>query len=157
MIIFGILTVMQYPINTVQTRLSPSNGFTLLELLVVIAIIGLLASLVAPRLFGQISKSERETARAQIDSISKALDTYRVDMGQYPTTEQGLSVLSTRPSENAIRWRGPYLQKQLPPDPWGRMYEYKGAGEGRDYSLLSLGKDGRIGGEGDNEDVVSWK
>lgn len=132
-------------------------GFTLLELLVVIAIIGLLASLVGPRLFGQISKSERETARAQIDSMTKALDAYRIDMGAYPSVQQGLSALVTKPNADAQKWRGPYMQKAIPLDPWGRPYQYQGPGEGRDYSLLSFGKDGRTGGDGDDEDILNWK
>lgn len=133
------------------------TGFTLLELLVVIAIIGLLASLVGPRLFGQISKSEHETARAQLDSFGKALDAYRIDMGSYPSTDIGLTVLINKPAANSQNWRGPYLQKAIPLDPWGQPFQYRGAGEGRDYSLLSLGKDGRPGGDGDDADVLSWK
>lgn len=140
----------------VNSRLDP-KGFTLLELLVVIAIIGLLASLVGPRLFGQISKSERETARAQIDSLGKALDAYRIDIGIYPTTEIGLTALVSKPAGDSTNWRGPYLQKAIPLDPWGKPYQYRGAGEGRDYSLLSLGKDGRPGGDDDDADILSWK
>ena len=136
-----------------QTRGIGQRGFTLLELLVVIVIIGLLVSYVGPRYFGQIGKSERRTAQAQLDALAKALDQYRLDVGSYPTTEQGLALLVTRPA-NEIKWAGPYLAKTAPPDPWGRPYVYRSPGEKTDYDLLSLGKDGQPGGEGDDADVV---
>ncbi len=129
------------------------RGFTLLELLVVIVIIGLLVSYVGPRYFGQIGKSERRTAQAQLDALAKALDQYRLDLGSYPTTEQGLEVLVSRPA-NEIKWAGPYLTNTAPPDPWGRPYVYRSPGAKSDYDLLSLGKDGQPGGEGDDADVV---
>ena len=103
-----------------------AHGFTLLELLVVIVIIGLLAGLVAPRYFDQVSKSNTKIARAQIDSLEKALDQYRLDVGSYPTTEQGLAALNTRPP-NLDKWAGPYLKKAVPPDPWGARYRVQGA------------------------------
>ncbi len=130
-------------------------GFTLLELLVVIVIIGLLAGLVAPRYFDQVSKSNAKIAKAQIDSLEKALDEYRLDVGSYPTTEQGLEALNTRP-QNADKWAGPYLKKSVPPDPWGASYIYKSPGEHGDYDLLSYGKDGQPGGSGEAADVTSW-
>lgn len=131
-----------------------AKGFTLLELLVVMVIIGLLAGYVGPRYFSQIGKTERSTARAQIEGLSRALDTYRLDVGHYPTTEQGLAALSTAPA-NEAKWAGPYLQKGLPADPWGRAYVYRqpSATAGQDYDLMSLGKDGQAGGEGDAADV----
>lgn len=132
------------------------SGFTLLELLVVMVIIGLLASYVGPRFFEQVGKSEAKTARAQIDAFGKALDTYRLDVGHYPSTEQGLRALMERPSAEA-KWAGPYLQKSVPPDPWGQPYQYKAPGDnGRDYDIVSLGKDGQTGGEGDAADIHSW-
>src|SRR5579864_7368090 len=130
-------------------------GFTLLELLVVMVIIGLLAGLVAPRYFDQVSKSNVKIARAQIDSLGKALDQYRLDMGAYPTTEEGLQALVVKP-QDATHWSGPYLQKAVPPDPWDRPYQYRSPGEHGDYDLFSLGKDGRGGGVGENATVSSW-
>lgn len=132
-----------------------ARGFTLLELLVVIVIIGLLAGLVAPRYFDQVSKSNTKIARAQIDSLEKALDQYRLDVGSYPTTEQGLAALNTRP-QNLEKWVGPYLKKSVPPDPWGARYVYKAPGDHGDYDLQSLGADGQPGGTGEAADVTSW-
>lgn len=131
-----------------------STGFTLLELLVVLVIIGLLAGYVGPRFFAQIGKSETKTAQAQITAIGKALDAYRIDMGQYPSTEQGLQALSNQPSGlNSSRWSGPYLQKAAPVDPWGRAYVYKSPGSNGDYDLFTLGKDGSVGGANESQDI----
>jgi len=132
-----------------------SRGFTLLELLVVMVIIGLLAGFVGPRLFGQIGKSEVKIARAQLDAFRKALDTFRIDVGRYPTGEQGLAALNVRPG-NEARWGGPYLSKGIPKDPWGREYAYRFPGEHGDYDLISLGRDGREGGSGEDADITSW-
>ena len=132
------------------------RGFTLIELLVVVVIIGLLAGLVAPRYFGQVGKSNVNVARAQIDALGKALDQYRLDVGSYPTTEQGLQALVSQP-DGAERWQGPYLQRQVPYDPWGRPYVYKAPGEHGDYDLSSLGADGKPGGDGENVDIKSWE
>lgn len=131
-------------------------GFTLLELLVVMVIIGLLAGYVGPRYFSQIGKSETKAAKAQIDSLEKALDQFRLDTGRYPTTEQGLASLNAKPS-NVERWEGPYLKKAVPPDPWGRPYLYQQPGEHGEFDLYSLGKDGQPGGTGDAADVVNWQ
>lgn len=131
-----------------------SRGFTLLELLVVILIIGLLVGIVVPRLMGQVSKSEVTAARAQLDALDKALNAYRLDVGRFPSTSQGLKALSTVPLEEP-RWRGPYLQGEVPLDPWGSPYQYKAPGaQGRDYELLSLGRDRAPGGAGDDADLV---
>lgn len=132
-----------------------SRGFTLLELLVVMVIIGLLAGYVGPRFFSQIGKSEVKAARAQIDGLEKALDQYRLDLGRYPTTEQGLAALNERPA-NEARWAGPYLKKAVPSDPWGKPYQYKSPGEHGEYDLFSFGKDGQPGGTGENEDITNW-
>jgi general secretion pathway protein G len=121
----------------------------------VIVIIGLLAGLVAPRYFDQVAKSNTKIAKAQIDSLEKALDTYRLDVGSYPSTEQGLAALNTKP-QNVERWAGPYLKKAVPPDPWGAKYLYKAPGEHGDYDLSSLGSDGQPGGTGEAADVTSW-
>ncbi len=130
-------------------------GFTLLELLVVMVIIGLLASYVAPRYFGQIGKSEAKLARAQIDALEKAIDQYRLDTGRFPPQEVGLVALVAKP-DNEPRWSGPYLRKGIPLDPWGRPYVYRIPGTRGDYELLSYGKDGQQGGTGDAEDLRNW-
>jgi general secretion pathway protein G len=129
-------------------------GFTLIELLVVVVIIGLLAGLVAPRYFGQVGKSEVNTARAQIDALEKALDQYRLDTGHYPSTELGLDSLVKRPAAEP-KWAGPYLRKEVPLDPWGKPYVYKAPGEKGDFDLLSYGKDGQPGGSGENADLTN--
>lgn len=128
------------------------RGFTLLELLVVIVIIGLLAAYVGPRYFSQLNKSERGTAKAQIEGLGRALDAYRLDTGSYPTTEQGLAALMLRPNDEG-KWNGPYLQKAVPPDPWGRPYVYRSPGQTGDFDLVSYAKDGQPGGEGEGADV----
>ncbi|WP_306391115.1 type II secretion system major pseudopilin GspG [Telluria beijingensis] len=130
-------------------------GFTLLELLVVIVIIGLLAAYVGPKYFSQLGKSEVTAARAQIDAFDKTLDTYRLDVGRYPTTEEGLAALMTAPPSAGAKWNGPYLKKAIPPDPWGNAYQYRAPGTRGDYEVLSLGKDGQPGGTGDNADISS--
>jgi general secretion pathway protein G len=133
-------------------QLRRAAGFTLLELLVVIVIIGLLTAIVGPRYFAQLGKSEQATAKAQIDALSKALDAYRLDTGHYPSNEQGLQALAAKPGDEP-KWNGPYLQKNPPPDPWGKPYVYRTPGQGGDFDLLSLGKDGQPGGEQENADV----
>jgi len=132
------------------------RGFTLLELLVVMVIIGLLAAYVAPRYFSQVGRSEVRSAQAQIASLRSALDTYRLDMGGYPSTELGLAALTMRPA-NAPRWNGPYLQKAAPLDPWGKPYQYRSPGEHGEFDLLSFGKDGQPGGSGEAADITSWE
>ena len=129
-----------------------ARGFTLLELLVVVAIIGLLVGYVAPRYFSQVGKSEVTSVRAQIDGFEKALDTYRLDTGRFPTTEQGLNALVAKPADVA-KWNGPYLRKAVPLDPWGNPYRYKSPAEKGDYEILSYGKDGQPGGSGDGADI----
>lgn len=148
------------PIHTftgsTTTTISPgSGGFTLLELLVVIVIIGLLAGYVAPRYFSQVGKSEIQVTRAQIDALEKALDQYRLDARRYPTTEQGLEALVTRPA-NEPSWDGPYLRKAVPKDPWGRPYLYRNPGEKGEFDILSLGRDGKPGGTAEDADVGNW-
>lgn len=131
------------------------QGFTLLELLVVLVILGLLASYVAPRYFGQVGKSEIGVAKAQIGAFDKALDQYRLDVGRYPTTDQGLKALSVMP-DGESRWAGPYLKKEAPLDPWGRPYQYQSPGtNGRDFEIVSYGKDGVAGGSGENADITN--
>lgn len=132
--------------------MSRFKGFTLLELLVVIVIIGLLAGYVAPRYFGQVGKSEVQVARAQLDSLEKALDQYRLDTRHYPTAEQGLDALVNKPTAEAS-WSGPYLKKAVPADPWGRPYVYHVPGARGEYDLYSLGRDGKPGGNGEDADI----
>jgi general secretion pathway protein G len=118
-------------------------------------IIGLLAGYVGPKYFSQIGKSEIKVARAQIDALGKALDQYRLDNGYYPSTEQGLASLITRPA-NEAKWDGPYLQKNVPADPWGNPYVFVMPGEHGEFDLLSYGKDGKPGGEGEAGDITNW-
>jgi general secretion pathway protein G len=131
------------------------RGFTLLELLVVMVIIGLLAAYVGPKYFSQVGKSEIKMAQAQIDALEKALHQYRLDVGSYPPTEQGLSALMTSPG-NEPRWQGPYLAKTPPADPWGNPYVYKYPGDNNEFDLFSLGRDGQPGGEGESADITNW-
>lgn len=130
-------------------------GFTLLELLVVMVIIGLLAGYVGPRFFSQIGKSEVQTARAQINALEKALDQFRLDVGRYPLTEEGLAALNTAPAGER-KWQGPYLRKAVPDDPWEKPYQYRSPGEHGEFDLFSFGKDGQPGGEGEAADIVNW-
>lgn len=139
-----------------RPRIAPrALGFTLLELLVVMVIIGLLAGYVAPRYFAQVGKSEVKVARAQIDAFEKALETYRLDVGHYPTTEQGLDALIKAPA-GVTKWQGPYLKKVVPPDPWGKPYLYKQPGDHGDFDILTLGRDGKSGGDAEDADIGNW-
>ena len=141
-----------------QTTMQNSRlqrGFTLLELLVVMVIIGLLAGYVGPKYFSQIGKSEIKATKAQIDALEKALDQYRLDLGRYPSSEQGLAALMAQPSGEA-KWQGPYLKKAVPLDPWGKPYQYKYPGEHSEFDLMSWGKDGQPGGSGEDADITNW-
>jgi general secretion pathway protein G len=131
-------------------------GFTLIELLVVMVIIGLLAALVAPRFIRQEEKAKLKAARAQIELLATALDTFRLDVGRYPTSDEGLDALRHRPG-NVERWDGPYLRKEIPADPWGKPYVYRSPGEAEPYELESYGADSVIGGSGDDADIRSWE
>jgi len=131
------------------------TGFTLLELLVVIVIIGLLAAYVGPKYFSQLGKSEVTVAKAQIEAFDKSLDTYRLDVGRYPSAEEGLGALMTAPPSAGAKWNGPYLKKGVPADPWGNAYQYRAPGSKGEYEIVSLGKDGQPGGAGDNADISS--
>lgn len=136
-------------------RQNRSRGFTLLELLVVLVILGLLAGYVAPKYFAQVGKSEVKTAKAQIVALENALDQYRIDTSRYPSTEQGLAALNTKPADEP-RWDGPYLKKAVPNDPWGKPYLYRVPGEHGEIDLYSLGRDGAPGGTGNDADITNW-
>ncbi|MGD8869363.1 MAG: type II secretion system major pseudopilin GspG [Gemmatimonadales bacterium] len=146
-----------------KSRISRSGqeGLTLIEIVVVIIVLGLLAGLVGPQIIGRVSEAKSSTARTQIELFSVALDNYRLDNGRYPTTEQGLQALREKPvSEPApYNWRGPYLQKEIPLDPWGRPYVYRSPGEVNPttYDLFTLGRDGQPGGEDEDADITSWE
>lgn len=136
------------------------SGFTLLELLVVIAIIAVLASFVAPTVFRNVGDAKHATAKTQIDAFALALDTYRIDNDRYPTTEQGLMALRSAPTDVDAPpgWRGPYLAREVENDPWRRPYHYRSPGiaNPESFDLWSLGRDGRVGGEGEDADITSW-
>jgi len=129
-------------------------GFTLLELLVVLMVLALLAGLVAPRVLGYLEGARRDAAALQIRRLATALEYFRLDAGRYPTAEEGLAALVTRPA-GVRRWNGPYIEGALPRDPWGRPYVYRTPAEGAPYEILSLGADGAPGGEGEDADVSS--
>lgn len=137
------------------------RGFTLIEILVVIVVLAVLATLVAPNVFRHVGAARETTARTQIEMLGAALDAYRLDNGRYPTTDQGLAALFVAPATEprAANWRGPYLRKAVPLDPWGAPYLYRAPGtqSGAGYDLLSLGADGKPGGEGEAADLTSWK
>ncbi len=135
------------------------RGFTLIEVIIVMIIITLLAALVGPRLFPKLGKGKQSAARAQIELFGQALDQFKLDVGRYPTSEEGLRVLVTN-SGNIDNWDGPYLKKAVPSDPWGKPYMYQMPGtQGNqgDYNLISYGRDGAPGGEGEDKDINSWE
>lgn len=131
------------------------RAFTLVEILVVVVVIAILASLVAPNVFQHVGTARETTAKSQIEMLGAALDAYRLHTGRYPTTEEGLTSLWTKPATAPATWRGPYLRKSVPRDPWGNAYEYASPGEENreGYDLRSLGRDGRRGGEGEDADI----
>ncbi|HEX4684757.1 MAG TPA: type II secretion system major pseudopilin GspG [Gemmatimonadaceae bacterium] len=136
------------------------SGFTLIEILVVIVVIAILATLVAPNIFQHVGAAKDATAKSQIEMLSAALDAYRLDNGHYPSTEQGLNSLWEKPTiDPPPNWRGPYLRKPVPPDPWQRPYIYLFPGQQNvnGYDLLSYGLDGKPGGDGEDADITSWK
>ena len=142
-----------------RLRSGVRRGFTLIEILVVIVVIAILATLVAPNVFQHVFAAKDATAKSQIEMIGAGLDSYRLHNGGYPTTEQGLAALWQAPAiDPPANWRGPYLRKPVPLDPWGNPYVYISPGEvnPNGYDLISLGADGKLGGEGENTDITSW-
>ncbi len=129
------------------------KGFTLIELLIVMIILGLLAALVGPNLFQKVAGAKVKAAKTQIEMFGGALDSFRLDVGRYPSSDEGLAALRQRPG-NAPMWDGPYLKKDVPPDPWGHPYVYRCPGEHGDYDLSSAGPDNQQGGE---DEIASWK
>lgn len=137
-----------------ERYLVDKRGFTLIELLVVMVILGMLAALVGPKLFRNVGKGQQSAAKTQIEMFGQALDSYRLDIGKYPTTTEGLNALITNPGVEG--WDGSYLKKGVPMDPWRKPYQYQSPGTHGDYDLFSYGADGAPGGEGENKDVTSW-
>ena len=148
------------PVKTAPVPRRARPGFTLIEILVVIAVISLLAALVAPNVFRHVGTAKDATAKSQIEMLGAALDAYRLDNGRYPTTEQGLDALMTEPTSDPRpnNWKGPYLRKAVPKDPWGNAYSYLCPGDNspQGYDLLSYGADGQAGGEGEDVDITNW-
>lgn len=135
----------------------PARGFTLVELLVVLAILGLLAGLVGPQVMKFLGGSKTKTAALQIHDLGATLDLYRLEVGNYPSSDQGLEALVRQPG-NAPNWNGPYLKKtEVPKDPWGNEYHYRAPGQNGAFDIWSLGADNREGGEGEDRDVTSWE
>jgi general secretion pathway protein G len=133
------------------------RGFTLIELLVVLVILGLLAGIVGPQVMKYVGSSKTKAARLQIEDLSAGFDLYRLEVGRYPTTEEGLAALVKKPV-GAENWNGPYLRKKVvPKDPWGFAYHLRVPGEHGPFDLYSLGADNAEGGDGENQDVVSWE
>ena len=150
------VTLFQHSVR--PSRRTP--GFTLIEILVVIVVIAILATLVAPNVFRHIGTAKDATARSQIEMLGAALDGYRLDNGRYPTSDQGLEALWREPPVGARprNWRGPYLRKEVPLDPWGNAYVYRAPGDENPwgYDLISYGEDGQRGGEGAAAEITSW-
>ena len=137
--------------------LATQRGFTLIELLVVLVILGLLAGLIGPQVMKHVGSSKSKAAKLQVEELVSALDIYRLEVGSYPTTAQGLDALINKP-DGVEFWAGPYLRKKVvPKDPWGRDYVYRYPGEYGDLDIYSLGADNAEGGDGESADVVSWE
>ena len=135
-----------------------SRGFSLLELLVVLLLLGAFAGIFAPKIFGQAEKAKQKAAKLEIDQIGQALDLYKLEIGRYPTTQEGLASLMTAPS-GVANWNGPYLKRSaVPKDPWNNEYKFVSPGDqSRPYDIISLGGDGKEGGDGDGKDITSWQ
>ncbi len=139
-----------------KRRAYRQSGFTLMELLVVLAILGLLMSLVGPRVLSQLGGAKTKTAAIQIKDLEQALEMYKLDVGQFPSTDQGLNALAAKPA-GVVGWNGPYLKSAVPVDPWKREYHYKYPGERGELDIFSYGQNGSPGGEGEDSDVGNWE
>ncbi|WP_076000367.1 type II secretion system major pseudopilin GspG [Pseudohalioglobus lutimaris] len=133
-----------------------AGGFTLMELLVVLAILGLLMSLVGPQVLNQLGGAKTKTAGIQIKDLEQALEMYKLDVGRFPSTSEGLDALVKKPG-NATGWNGPYLKSDVPQDPWNNDYQYKYPGENGEIDIFTYGANGSPGGEGEDADVGNWK
>ncbi|WP_242521809.1 type II secretion system major pseudopilin GspG [Motiliproteus sp. SC1-56] len=137
-------------------RFCDRNGFTLIELLVVLVILGLLAGITGPQVLKYLKKAKTDTAQLQIEELAGGVDLFNLEVGRYPTTEEGLQALVVEP-DGLSSWNGPYLKKkQVPKDPWGRDYHYKSPGSNGDYDIYTLGYDNAVGGDKENQDVGNW-
>ena len=141
-----------------RTRNGRARGFSLLELLVVLLLLGAFAGIFAPKIFGQAEKAKRNAAKLEIDQIGQGLDLFKLEVGRFPTSQEGLAALVTAPS-GVSNWNGPYLKRStVPKDPWSNEYKYVSPGDqNRPYDIISLGPDGKEGGDGDNKDITSWQ
>lgn len=139
-----------------RSRVQRQRGFTLMELLVVLAILGLLMSLVGPRVLNQLGGAKVKTAAIQIKDLEQALEMYKLDVGRFPSSSEGLSALVSKPG-SALGWNGPYLKSNVPPDPWNRAYMYKYPGERGELDIYTYGQNGAPGGEGEDTDVGNWQ
>jgi general secretion pathway protein G len=131
-------------------------GMSLIEISIVLLIMGMVAAIIGPKLFGKVDDAKVKTAKTQISELENALDMYRLDVGKYPTTSEGIKALKEQPS-GINTWKGPYLKKDVPKDPWGNDYQYTSPGSHGDFDILSYGADGSVGGEKNNKDIVSWE
>jgi general secretion pathway protein G len=138
-----------------QQKLKKQRGFSLMELLIVMVILGLIASLVGPKLFGKLGMAQQKTAKTQIEMLMAAMDAFRLDVGRYPTQQEGLTALVADPGLE--KWDGAYLKKAVPNDPWGSPYHYRNPGEHGEVDIYSYGRDNQPGGEKDNTDIGSWE
>ena len=145
----------KHKMTTGYAPVERQRGFTLMELLVVLAILGLLMSLVGPRVLNQLGGAKTKTAGIQIKDLEQSLEMYKLDVGRFPSTEEGLTALVTRPG-SAAGWNGPYLKSNVPLDPWKREYHYKYPGENGELDIFSYGQDGQAGGDSEDADVGNW-
>ncbi len=144
-------------LKNLSARLRSSEaGFSLIELLVVMIILGLLAALVGPKIFSRVPKAKQNAAKTQVEMFGQALELFRLDVGRYPSTSEGLQALRVNPG-GTENWDGPYIAKEIPKDPWGHEYAYLSPGNHGDYDIMSYGLDGAEGGDKENQDIVNWK
>lgn len=140
---------------TRKKRKTQAKGFTLMEIIIVVIIMGLIAALVVPNLFKKTEKAKQQITKIQITMLEDAIKSFKLDTGRYPTSKEGLNAL-LEPPEGITNWDGPYLEKGLPKDPWGRHYLYVYPGKNYIFEITSLGADGKEGGEGEDKDVNNW-